>query len=50
MALIAYRDALNQALREEMRRDPDIFVMGEEVALYDGAYKVTKGLSQEFGE
>ncbi len=50
MALIAYRDALNQALREEMRRDPDIFVMGEEVALYDGAYKVTKGLSKEFGE
>ncbi|MEE9156606.1 MAG: pyruvate dehydrogenase complex E1 component subunit beta [Gemmatimonadota bacterium] len=50
MAVIAYREALNQALREEMRRDPDIFLMGEEIAEYDGAYKVTKGLLEEFGE
>src|SRR5262249_17587325 len=37
-------------LREEMRRDPRVFVMGEEVGLYDGAYKVTQGLLKEFGE
>jgi len=46
---IAYREALNQALREEMRRDPDVFIIGEEVAEYGGAYKVTEGLLQEFG-
>ena len=50
MAVITYREALNQALREEMRRDPRVFVMGEEVGLYDGAYKVTQGLLKEFGE
>ncbi len=49
MAVITYREALNQALREEMRRDPRVFVMGEEVGLYDGAYKVTQGLLKEFG-
>ena len=50
MALITYREALNQALSEEMSRDPEIFLIGEEVAEYDGAYKVTRGLLQEFGE
>jgi pyruvate dehydrogenase E1 component beta subunit len=50
MALITYRDALNQALREEMQRDDRVFLMGEEVAVYQGAYKVSKGLLQEFGE
>jgi len=50
MAVITYRDALNQALREEMRRDPDIFLMGEEVGAYQGAYKVSRGLLEEFGE
>ncbi len=50
MAVIAYREALNQAMREEMRRDPDIFLMGEEVGEYDGAYKVSKGMLEEFGE
>jgi len=49
MAVMTYRDALNQALREEMVRDPDVFLMGEEVAEYDGAYKVSKGLLDEFG-
>ncbi len=44
------RDALNQALREEMQRDDRVFLMGEEVAVYQGAYKVSKGLLQEFGE
>ena len=38
-----YRDALNQALREEMQRDPDVFLMGEEVGVYQGAYKVSRG-------
>jgi pyruvate dehydrogenase E1 component beta subunit len=50
MAIITYRDALNQALREEMQRDDRVFVMGEEVGIYQGAYKVSKGLLQEFGE
>lgn len=50
MAVMTYREALNEALREEMARDPDVFLMGEEVAEYDGAYKVSKGLLAEFGE
>ena len=50
MALLTYREALNQALREEMHRDPDVFLMGEEVARYQGAYKVSRDLLQEFGD
>ncbi len=50
MAHISYRDALNQAMREEMERDANIFVMGEEVGYYNGAYKVTQGLLQRFSE
>ncbi len=50
MSVITYREALNAALREEMERDPDVFIMGEEVGEYDGAYKVTKGLLDRFGE
>jgi pyruvate dehydrogenase E1 component beta subunit len=50
MPVITYRDALNAALREEMHRDDRVFIMGEEVAVYQGAYKVSKGLLQEFGE
>ena len=49
MAVMTYREALNAALREEMERDPDVFLMGEEVAEYDGAYKVSKGLLAQFG-
>ncbi|MBA2525065.1 MAG: pyruvate dehydrogenase complex E1 component subunit beta [Pyrinomonadaceae bacterium] len=49
MAVITMREALNQALREEMLRDPDVFLMGEEVAEYQGAYKVTKGLLEVLG-
>ena len=49
MPAITYRDALNQALREEMRRDPSVFLMGEEVGVYQGAYKVSRGLLEEFG-
>ena len=50
MALITMREALNQAMREEMRRDPSVFLLGEEVGQYQGAYKITQGLLQEFGE
>ncbi|UCC48140.1 MAG: pyruvate dehydrogenase complex E1 component subunit beta [Gemmatimonadota bacterium] len=50
MAVITYREALNQALREEMRRDPDVFLVGEEVGAYQGAYKISQGLLEEFGE
>ena len=49
MVTITVREALRDAMAEEMRRDPDVFVMGEEVAEYQGAYKVTQGLLQEFG-
>ena len=49
MSVMTYRDALNQALREEMQRDDRVFLMGEEVAEYDGAYKVSRGLLKEFG-
>ncbi len=49
MAVLTYRDALNQALREELIRDDRVFLMGEEVAQYNGAYKVSKGLLDEFG-
>ena len=50
MVTMTMREALRDAMAEEMRRDPDVFVMGEEVAEYQGAYKVTQGLLQEFGE
>ena len=50
MAQMTYREALNTALREEMRRDPRVFILGEEVGVYEGAYKVTQGLLKEFGE
>src|SRR5690606_17919998 len=49
MVTLTVREALRDAMAEEMRRDPDVFVMGEEVAEYQGAYKVTQGLLQEFG-
>jgi len=50
MALITYREALRQALKEEMHRDKNVILLGEEVAQYNGAYKVSKGLLDEFGE
>ena len=50
MPTVTYRDALNQALREEMQRDDRVFLMGEEVGVYQGAYKVTRGLWKEFGD
>lgn len=50
MPVITMRDALNQALREELQHDENVFLMGEEVAAYQGAYKVTRGLLEEFGD
>ena len=50
MSVITMREALNQALREEMKRDPNVFLLGEEVGAYQGAYKITQNLLQEFGE
>ena len=49
MARISYREALNQALREEMQRDESVIVFGEDVAEYEGSFKVTRGLLKEFG-
>ena len=50
MKTMTVREALNSALAEEMRRDDDVFLMGEEVAQYQGAYKISQGLLDEFGE
>ena len=47
--MMSYRDALNQAMREEMRRDDKVFLIGEEVGYYQGAFKVSKGFVEEFG-
>lgn len=49
MPVLQMREALRRAMVEEMRRDPNIFLMGEEVAYYDGAYKVSQGMLEEFG-
>jgi pyruvate dehydrogenase E1 component beta subunit len=49
MSILTYREALNQAMSEEMRRDETIVLMGEEVGFYNGAYKVSKGMLEEFG-
>jgi pyruvate dehydrogenase E1 component beta subunit len=50
MPIISMREALNQAMREEMDRDENVFIMGEEVGYYNGAYKVTQGLLDRFSE
>ena len=50
MAVMTYREALRLAFREELRRDPNVVLMGEEVAKFNGAYKVTEGLHAEFGD
>jgi len=50
MVSMTVREALRDAMAEEMRRDGDVFIMGEEVAEYQGAYKITQGLLQEFGD
>ena len=50
MASVRYREALNQALREEMHRDEAVMLMGEDIGVFNGAFKVTQGLLEEFGE
>jgi pyruvate dehydrogenase E1 component beta subunit len=50
MATMRYREALNQALREEMEADENVFLMGEDIGVFQGAFKVTQGLLEEFGE
>lgn len=50
MSIMTYRQALHDTLRSEMHRDADVFLMGEEIGLFDGAYKITAGLLDEFGE
>ncbi|MCM2255904.1 MAG: pyruvate dehydrogenase complex E1 component subunit beta [Vicinamibacteria bacterium] len=50
MAILTMREALNQAMREEMSRDQNVFLLGEEVGAYQGAYKITQGLLAQFGE
>src|SRR4051794_4546782 len=50
MTVMRYREALNTALREEMRRDESVMLMGEDIGVFNGAFKVTAGLLQEFGE
>jgi pyruvate dehydrogenase E1 component subunit beta len=50
VAVMRYREALNQALREEMERDESVFLMGEDIGVFQGAFKVTAGLLEEFGE
>src|SRR4051812_39495865 len=50
MPAMRYREALNQALREEMEADEGVFVMGEDIGVFQGAFKVTQGLLEEFGE
>src|ERR687886_2407961 len=50
VAVVRYREALNQALREEMRRDDAVILMGEDIGVFNGAFKVTQGLLDEFGE
>jgi pyruvate dehydrogenase E1 component beta subunit len=49
MPVLSYREAIRAALREELARDKNVVVMGEEVAQFNGAYKVTEGLLKEFG-
>ncbi|MDI2032761.1 alpha-ketoacid dehydrogenase subunit beta [Saccharopolyspora sp. TS4A08] len=50
MALMTYRQALHDTLQEEMRRDEDVFLIGEEIGVFEGSYKITAGLLEEFGE
>src|SRR3989440_3120180 len=50
MATVRMREALNQALREEMKRDETVMIMGEDVGVFQGAFKVTEGLLDQFGE
>jgi 2-oxoisovalerate dehydrogenase E1 component beta subunit len=50
MPVVTYLDAISQALREEMRRDPNVFLLGEDIGVFGGAFRITKGFIEEFGE
>ncbi|MGH9332583.1 MAG: alpha-ketoacid dehydrogenase subunit beta, partial [Vicinamibacteria bacterium] len=50
MPVITYLEAISQALREEMRRDPTVFLLGEDIGVFGGAFKITRGFLEEFGE
>ena len=50
MRKITYREAVTEALREEMKRDPSVYLLGEDIAEFGGSYKTTAGLLQEFGK
>jgi 2-oxoisovalerate dehydrogenase E1 component beta subunit len=50
MPVVTYLEAISQALREEMRRDPSVFLMGEDIGVFGGAFKITRGFLEEFGE
>src|SRR3982751_6950461 len=50
MAVISYRQALHDTLREELLRDENVLLMGEEIGVFEGSYKITAGLLEEFGE
>ncbi|MBJ7343468.1 MAG: alpha-ketoacid dehydrogenase subunit beta, partial [Solirubrobacteraceae bacterium] len=50
MAEMRYREALNQALAEELERDPNVYLMGQDISVFGGAFKVTEGLLDRFGE
>lgn len=50
MPVITYRQALRDTLRAEMHRDENVFLMGEEIGVFEGSYKITEGLLKEFGE
>ena len=49
MAVITYLEAISQALRDEMRRDPDVILLGEDIGVFGGAFKITRGFIDEFG-
>ncbi|MGH3244642.1 MAG: alpha-ketoacid dehydrogenase subunit beta, partial [Trebonia sp.] len=50
MTIMTYRQALHDTLRAEMLRDDNVFLMGEEIGVFEGSYKITEGLLKEFGE
>ncbi len=50
MGETTYLEAIRQGLREEMERDPDVFLLGEDIGVYGGAFKITAGLLEQFGE
>ncbi|MCP5110951.1 MAG: alpha-ketoacid dehydrogenase subunit beta, partial [bacterium] len=50
MPVVTYLEAISQAMREEMRRDPEVFLMGEDIGVFGGAFRITRGFLEEFGK